>query len=99
MQRFMKFSIKNYALCAFTAAVFITGCQKETTPIVIMPNDYFLATDKITEIMIHDIFSPPVASRIFAYPNVAAYEIIAGHNKKYNSLSGQLHGLTPNTRF
>lgn len=40
--------------------------------------------------MIHDIFLPPVASRILVYPNVAAYEIIAGHNDKYNSLSGQL---------
>lgn len=34
-----------------------------------------------------------MASRILAYPNVAAYEIIAGYNDKYNSLSGQLYGL------
>jgi hypothetical protein len=40
--------------------------------------------------MVHDIFSPPVASRVFAYPNVAAYEIIAQGNEKYKSLSGQL---------
>lgn len=91
----MKLKTKIYALCAFMASGFFMGCQKEATPIVITPNDYFLATDKVTEIMIHDIFSPPVASRIFAYPNVAAYEIVASKNKKYNSLSGQLHELTP----
>ena len=79
--------------------IFFMGCNKETTPIVITPEHYFLTTDKITEIMIHDIFSPPVASRILAYPNVASYEIIAGHNEKYNSLSGQLHGLTPIPAF
>lgn len=45
--------------------------------------------------MIHDIFSPPVASRIFAYPNIAAYEIIAQVNPEYNSLAGQLTDLTP----
>jgi hypothetical protein len=43
--------------------------------------------------MIHDIFSPPVASRIFVYPNVAAYEVIAQNSKIYNSLQGQLKGL------
>jgi hypothetical protein len=47
----------------------------------------------VTQIMIHDIFSPPVASRIFVYPNVAAYEVIAQNSKTYNSLQGQLKGL------
>lgn len=45
--------------------------------------------------MIHDIFSPPVASRIFAYPNVAAYEIVSQENPQYKSLSGQISGLEP----
>jgi hypothetical protein len=45
--------------------------------------------------MIHDIFSPPVASRIFAYPNIAAYEIIAKKDNRYKSLAGQVHELTP----
>jgi hypothetical protein len=40
--------------------------------------------------MIHDIFSPPVASRVFVYPNIAAYEIMALKNDKYKSLSNQL---------
>jgi hypothetical protein len=44
--------------------------------------------------MIHDIFSPPVSSRIFSYPNIAAYEIMARQNPKYKSLEGQLPGLT-----
>lgn len=91
----MKLTIKIYVLNAIVAAVFFVSCQIKTTPIVITPEDYYLTTDKVTEIMIHDIFSPPVASRILSYPNVAAYEIIAGYNDKYNSLSGQLHELTP----
>ncbi|GGW47055.1 hypothetical protein GCM10007383_33940 [Arenibacter certesii] len=45
--------------------------------------------------MVHDIFSPPVASRIFAYPNVAAYEIMALNNDEYASLVGQVTDLTP----
>src|SRR5882724_6466230 len=39
------------------------------------------------------IYSPPVASRTFAYLGVAAYEAIASGSKTLQSLSGQLHGL------
>ncbi|MGB8705776.1 MAG: vanadium-dependent haloperoxidase, partial [Gillisia sp.] len=53
------------------------------------------AVDKSTVVMVHDIFSPPQVSRIYAYPNVAAYEIIASHNPKYKTLVGQIKELTP----
>ena len=40
-------------------------------------------------------FSPIVASRVYSYANIAAYECIAaGYPKEYNSLAGQIHGLT-----
>jgi len=47
----------------------------------------------VTDVMVHDIFSPPVASRIYAYISVAGYEAARGGDKRYRSLSGQLHGL------
>ncbi len=72
----------------------VVSCKKEGT-IEISPEDLHASVDKVTEIMIHDIFSPPVASRIFAYPNIAAYEIVALHNDDYNSLAGQARDLTP----
>tara|TARA_R110002051_G_scaffold295922_1_gene361864 strand:- start:3791 stop:5158 length:1368 start_codon:yes stop_codon:yes gene_type:complete len=77
--------------------VFIISCSNEKIqePIVITPDELHNSIDKIVEIMVHDIFSPPVASRIFAYPNIAAYEIIAQVNPEYNSLAGQLKDLTP----
>ncbi|HTF21419.1 MAG TPA: vanadium-dependent haloperoxidase [Chryseolinea sp.] len=49
---------------------------------------------KVTDIMVHDIFSPPVASRIYAYVTVAAYEAGRHQDSTLVSLSGQLHGLT-----
>ncbi len=69
------------------------SCSKKSDPIAISPEQYHASIDKVTEIMIHDIFSPPVASRIFAYPNIAAYEIIAQENENYQTLVGQLPGL------
>lgn len=72
--------------------LFFTSCKKEN-PIVITANDYCSAVDTITGIMVHDIFSPPVASRIYVYPNIAAYEIMAQNSTKFQSLQGQLKGL------
>lgn len=74
-------------------AAIITSCSKEEEPIVVSPDDFHRSVDKVVEIMVHDIFSPPVASRVFAYPNIAAYEIIAQQNDTYNPLEGQLPGL------
>jgi len=73
----------------------ILSCQKEETPIVVTPEQLHSSIDKVTEIMIHDIFSPPVASRIYTYPNIAAYEIISLNNDRFTSLVGQIHELTP----
>ncbi|KKN43649.1 hypothetical protein LCGC14_0701010, partial [marine sediment metagenome] len=77
--------------------IIIASCKpsQKDEPIVVTPEDFHGSIDQVTEIMIHDIFSPPVASRIFAYPNVAAYEIIAMKSDDYNSLVDQVHELTP----
>ena len=48
---------------------------------------------QVTDVIVHDIFSPPVASRIYAYSSIAAYEALVPHYPKYKSLQGQLDGL------
>lgn len=75
------------------SAVLITSCSKEEKPLVVTPDDYNNAVDKVTEVIIHDIFSPPVASRIYAYSNMAAYEVLVQNNPDYKSLAGQIHEL------
>ncbi len=49
---------------------------------------------QITDVIVHDIFSPPVASRIYAYSTIAAYEAVIHQDSSYVSLAGQLSGLT-----
>ncbi|WP_420320529.1 vanadium-dependent haloperoxidase [Flagellimonas sp.] len=71
------------------------SCAKKQEPIVVTSEDYHSSVDKVTEVMIHDIFSPPVASRIYAYPNIAAYEILALKGDGYKSLQGQVTDLSP----
>ena len=69
------------------------SCGTKNDPIEISADDYHNSVDRVTEIMVHDIFSPPVASRIYAYPNIAAYEIIAQQNDDYKSLENQVTDL------
>ncbi|MGB5363864.1 MAG: vanadium-dependent haloperoxidase [Aureibaculum sp.] len=89
----MKYRIKEFMLLLFMVALF--SCNNKTQEIVISPNDYHKAVDKITAIMVHDIFSPPVASRIYNYANIAAYEVMCQNSNTYETLAGQIKDLKP----
>ncbi len=71
----------------------IFSCNKNYEPIEITTDNFHASVDRVVNVMIHDIFSPPVASRIFVYPNIAAYEIIAQNDPSYYSLKDQIKDL------
>lgn len=50
---------------------------------------------KIIDIMRHDIFAPPVASRIFAYSSIAGYEALRPGYAGNESFAGKLNQLKP----
>jgi PAP2 superfamily len=55
---------------------------------------YSKTVKQLNEVVKFVGFAPIVASRNYAYANIAAYECIAaGYPKEYNSLAGQIHGL------
>ncbi len=82
--------MKKILLLLTVISLLSCGSEEE---IYLTPDVLHQSVDKVTEIMIHDIFSPPVASRVFAYPNIAAYEILALQNEDFSSLEGQLTDL------
>jgi membrane-associated phospholipid phosphatase len=53
------------------------------------------AMHQLSGVMVYDIFSPPQASRVYAYASVAAYEALRAGHPDYRSFAGQLNGLTP----
>ena len=53
------------------------------------------AVKLVTDVMVHDIYSPPVVSRTYAYICVAGYEAALPGAQDYQTLAGQLHGLAP----
>jgi hypothetical protein len=48
------------------------------------------AHDALTSVIVHDIFSPPVSSRIYLYAHIAAYETLLKGDARYQSLYGQI---------
>ncbi len=85
----------RYSLVIMFVLVISSSCQNKgyydnpDTPVL-----FRNTVKQLTDIIVHDIFSPPVASRIYAYPSIAAYEVMAVFDSSYHSLSGQLNGLT-----
>lgn len=60
-------------------------------------NPVFLhrSVKQVTDVIVYDIYSPPVASRIYAYVTIAGYEAAIQQNPHYISFAGQLHDLNP----
>jgi hypothetical protein len=83
----------------FTFLLFVSwffSCEQDMTykETLSNPESFHASVKQLTDVIVHDIFSPPVASRVYAYPSVAAYEVmVKAFPSKYVSLSGQLNEL------
>ncbi|HFB99353.1 MAG TPA: phosphatase PAP2 family protein [Phaeodactylibacter sp.] len=86
-------------LWAIILVIFLVGCQNQNYN----PNfqqdaanaDYIhRSMKKLTDVIVHDIISPPVAARDYAYPSIAAYEALLPAYPTHRSFAGQLNGLT-----
>lgn len=74
----------------------LIGCNNKPVPKTYFDDAYtYCKTVKeLNEVVKHVGFAPIVASRNYAYANIAAYECIAGgYPNEYLSLAGQLNGL------
>ncbi|HMH31654.1 MAG TPA: vanadium-dependent haloperoxidase [Puia sp.] len=88
--------MKHLLVIAFSG-IFLLACntKKDYEQIFNDPSLYSKTVHELNTVVMGNNFSPIVASRNYTYANVAAYEVIAaGYPDKYNSLAGQLNGLT-----
>lgn len=86
--------MKNFILLILSSILFLS-CKNEAQHIEVTSEDFHAANNHLTNVMVHDIFSPPVASRVYTYSNIAAYEVMAQFDENYKSLAGQLTDLGP----
>ncbi len=82
--------VKNKMSLSIVLILALYTCKDTSKPIAISADDFHASVDKVIDVMTHDIFSPPVSSRVFVYPNIAAYEIIAQGDSSYKSLKNQI---------
>ena len=94
----MKF-LNNKTSTLVLLILVLAQCEKRYVPIKVSTEDFHNAQDQLTSVMVHDIFSPPLASRVYAYSNIAAYEIIAQEEgNEYGSFKNiikEFKGITP----
>lgn len=69
------------------------SCRDSKQDVTIEADKLHDSMQLLSDVIVHDIFSPPVASRIYAYTSITAYEILAQNDSSYRSLAGQLNGL------
>ena len=70
--------------------------KKEMKQDLINPTDagyVHQSVRRLNDVVIYDIFSPPVASRVYAYSTLALYESGRWMDTSYSSLTSQLHGF------
>jgi hypothetical protein len=80
------------AIYIVLAGCLIVGCSPgKKTPIKIDDAEILHQNeDQLTQVIIYDVFTPPVASRIYGYASLASYEAMRYSDPKYNSLITQL---------
>ena len=84
--------IKLLLLCS---AVFLSllGCEENNTYKARLkdPQLFHNSMQQLSDVIVYDIFSPPVASRVYMYPTIAAYAIMQKqYPNKYEDMAGQL---------
>ncbi|HVF81686.1 MAG TPA: hypothetical protein VM884_07120, partial [Flavisolibacter sp.] len=85
MNRF--FLLLCIAVCSFACK------QKDYTKYTADPVLYSKTVKRLNDVVLYNNFSPVVASRNYAYANIAAYECMAAGDNSYLSLSGQIKHL------
>lgn len=86
---------KATILGCFLVFLFST-CKRKTDPEALdrfCQNQLPKWNSKLTQVIISDIFTPVVCSRIYAYTNIAAYEALRPAYKEYPTYAGKLKGL------
>jgi len=81
------------ALAVVAFVIFITACQKKKVPLMSETEILHQNQEALTEVIIYDVFSPPVASRIYAYSTLAQYEAMRFAQPGSPSIAAKFNGF------
>src|SRR3954453_11938403 len=88
--------MRNYIFAVLTI-VLLNACKNagEFKKVTHDPFLYSKTVKKLNDIVLENNFPPMIASRNYAYANIAAYEVIAAGDSSYVSLAGQIKHMPP----
>lgn len=73
--------------------IFLSGCKQKKQATLNEADILHNNEDMLTEVIIYDVFTPPVASRIYVYSSLASYEAIRFSEPGSPSIVEKLHGF------
>lgn len=88
----MKLSVKEFLVSACLICL-IVGCSRKEPAHLDEAEILHQNQDMLTQVIIYDVFSPPVASRIYAYSSLASYEAVRFAEKGSTSIAERLNGF------
>lgn len=87
--------MKNYiAIFALAVLLLFAACEHKPNAKLMKDSDVLHLNEfALTQVIIYDVFTPPVAARIYGYTSLASYEAQRYADPKYNSIAAQLAGF------
>src|SRR5688572_33328210 len=85
------------SLMAACLVVLLASCgsQQDYSKYTNDPLLYCKTVKQLNNVVLENNFPPMIASRNYAYANIAAYEVIAAFDDRFISLAGQIKHLPP----
>lgn len=80
------------SITALFYLILLTSCKSPTNKIIGSELQHY-CNQKLTDVIVYDIYTPPVASRIYAYANIAYYEALRPSVNNTASLFTKLKGF------
>ncbi len=84
--------LKTFVFLSFFSLLFIS-CHSKKVAIISDADVLHQNEDQLTEVIIYDVFTPPVASRIYVYSSLASYEAIRFGKPGTESITEKLNGF------
>jgi len=88
---------KSYSIYSLVFCLAACGNlnKKAVRPLLSDPELLHEATLALENVLVNDIFTPPVASRIYAYSSIAAYEVAVNGDSTLQTLAGNIIDFSP----
>jgi len=83
----------SYCFVAFAFLILVACNNNQTKQVLDDAAVLHQNETNLTDLIVYDIFSPPVASRIYVYTSLAAHEAVRHQNAEESSLVSKLKGF------